>query len=128
MRPIDKAKEECYDNESPRSFGEDLSFYLRHGYVYSGDEMFVMARPVSRKDIRFVLDYKFTYKPNTWDTWFVYLGCGDSVTRFFNIAPFKTPFVSWHRREEPQPKVWPWGKFYKKAQQLETNKNGQHKD
>ena len=119
--PIDIAREDCYDEKSPRSFEEDFSFYLRHGYIYSGDDMFVMARPVCSRDIRFVLDYKFMFKPETWDTWFVYLGCGDSVTRFFNIAPLPLPFVSWHRREGPAPKIWPWGKFYKKALAMEIN-------
>ena len=119
-RPIDEAKEDHYDAKSPRSFGEDLAFYMANGYVYSGDEMFVMARPVSKRDIRFVLEYRFTFKRETWDTWFVYLGVGDSVTRFFDIAPFKLPFVSWHRREDPRPKVWRWEIFYKKAQAQET--------
>lgn len=123
-RPIDVAIHDHYVAESPRSFGEDLAFYLANGYVYAGEEMFVMARPVSRKGIRFVLDYTFKYEPRDCDTWFVYLGVGDSVTRFFDIAPFKMPFVSWHRREDPTPKVWPWEKFYKKAQELKNN--GQH--
>ena len=127
-RPIDIAKEDCYDETSPRSFEEDFSFYLLHGYVYSGDDMFVMARPVSSRDIGFALDYKFTFKPETWDTWFVYLGCGDAVTRFFNIAPIPLPFVSWHRGDNPKPKIWPWGKFYKRALNMEMNKNGQHEN
>jgi hypothetical protein len=66
------------------------------------------------------------FKPDTWNTWFVYLGCGAAVSRFFNIAPLPLPYVSWHRGENPEPKIWPWGKFYKKALLMEKQNYGQH--
>ncbi len=127
MKPIELARAQ-YDKDSPRTFEEDISFYIREGWVYSGQEAFVMARPVSTRDIGFALDYKFTFKPATWDCWFVYLGTGKGTVRFFHVAPFALPKVAWQRRGEKRFRVYDWAKFYDKAWSLINKEkyNGKH--
>lgn len=127
MKPIDLARAQ-YDKDSPRTLEEDIAFYVREGWVYSGQEAFVMARPVSTRDIQFALDYKFTFKPATWDCWFVYLGTGKGVVRFFHLAPFALPYIAWHRRRGTLPRIYDWAKFYDKAWSLINKEkyNGKH--
>tara|TARA_R100001510_G_C7646294_1_gene203605 strand:- start:1649 stop:2032 length:384 start_codon:yes stop_codon:yes gene_type:complete len=127
MKPIDLARAQ-YDKNSPRSFEEDVAFYVNEGWVYSGQEAFIMGRPICTRDIDFALDYKFKYKVETWDCWFVYLAAGKGIVRFFNIAPFALPKIAWHRRDKDKANIYEWSKFYDKSWNLidKENYNGKH--
>ena len=88
-----------YDKSCKTTFNEDLQFYLTRGYVYSGEDTFIMARPITRRYAKFALDEKFTFKPEEYDTWFCYLACGN-LGRFLDLAPFKTEWILYHRQEK----------------------------
>ena len=111
-----------YDEECERTFDNDLIYYISKGYVYSGNDAFVMAKPIARRDSSFVLDEGFTYKEKDCDAWFVYLAAGKGVHRFQELAPFKLPYVCWHRRTDSKLRFYDWDKFQKKAKEI--NKNG----
>jgi hypothetical protein len=120
MRPIDLARLE-YDESSPRTFVQDFAFFAEFGYIYSGDDFFIMARPINRRDDYFLLDKKFKFKnPNSW---FVYLAAGKgALHRFIEIAPFKTKWVCWHRRTNSELKYHSWNLYEKKVKKWEAQK------
>ncbi len=118
MKPIELARKQ-YDKDSPRTFEEDLVFYLNKGTVYSSGDCFIMGRPINRRHSRFCLDYKFTYRPKEWDTWFVYLAVGPgNVHRFQEVAPFPLEWVGWNKHKGDNPNIlnfYKWDKFKRKV-------------
>ena len=59
MNPIADALQ-FYDKSCKTTLNDDLRYYLTRGYVYSGEDTFIMARPITRRYAQFVLDEKFT--------------------------------------------------------------------
>lgn len=116
MRPIDQARAE-YDSDSLRTFADDLEYYTDSAFLWSGDDCFVMARAVTRRDIAFATDYRFTFRnPNTW---FVYLAAGSvPMKRYLELAPHPLEWVAWHRSKQDHPvlKIWNWKEFEKKVE------------
>ncbi len=119
--PIEEASK-LYDEDSPRSFTEDLSFYLEKGYVYSGHDFFIMGRPITRRDDRFALDYGFSYKnPNAW---FVHLAAGKGALRkFLDVAPFALEWVCWHKQKLDRAKLnyYKWETYKRKVEKNGIN-------
>ncbi len=62
-------------------FATLLAFYVQEGFVYSGSDAFVLARPMG----------------DPFDTWFIHLASGP-LRRFQELAPFPLPWIGWHRR------------------------------
>ena len=114
QKPITIAAK-TYDDDCDRSFDDDLCYYLMNGWVYSGDDAFIMGKPITKRYSSFVLDEGFNYNENELDTWFVYLAAGTGVRRFQELAPFRTEWVCWHRRADRRLRFFNWDKFYKKA-------------
>ena len=119
LRPITLAAK-TYDDDCTRGFDDDLCYYLMNGWVYSGEDAFIMGRPITKRYSNFALDQRFNYKKEEWDTWFVYLAAGTGVRRFQELAPFKTDWICWHRRTDRKLRIFSWDKFYEKAKA--TNK------
>ena len=121
MSPVEEARL-TYDENSDRTFVEDLAFYMEHGYVYSGQDFFIMARPINKRDDRFVLDYRFFFrKPNAW---FVYLAAGkDCLKRFIDVAPFCLEWVCWHKykAKESNLKYYKWEQYKRKVNKYGIN-------
>lgn len=111
MRPIRQAEFEY--NGTSRNFTHDLAEYLSLGFVYSGADAFVMARPMERDQLQWWNDWH--YIPNKPDTWFVFLAAGEgNLSRFQQLAPYKLPFIAWHRRTGSKIHVHEWAKFERK--------------
>ena len=123
MRPIEKAQQ-LYEQNPPRTFEEDLAFYLNKGYVYSGCDFFIMGRPITRRDDRFALDYKFNYlNPNAW---FVHLAAGEGALRkFLDVAPFPLDWVCWHKHKADRAGLnyYKWETYKKKVERNGINKD-----
>ena len=120
--PIEEARL-LYDYDSPRSFEEDLCFYLKSGYVYSGRDHFIMGRPITKRYDGFVLDYGFRF--NDPNAWFVYLAAGKgALSRFLDIAPFKLEWVCWHKEkaERPKLKYYKWDHYKRKVKRWDQQK------
>jgi hypothetical protein len=115
MRPIRQAESEY--NGTSRDFTHDLAVYLSLGFVYSGADAFIMARPIERSQLQWWNDWHYT--PNKPDTWFVFLAAGEgNLARFQQLAPYKLPYIAWHRRENRKPHVYDWTKFERKLNGL----------
>lgn len=75
-------------------FAELLAAYVRTGFVYSGDDAFVLATPMGSPA----------------DTWFVHLAVGD-LRRIARLVPYALRFVAFQRRGGGSLKRYTWAKF-----------------
>jgi len=103
-----------------------LSFHLRHGYVWSGDDCFILGRPIPR-DALSQADEFVAYDKKISDVWFVWLAAGKGAfARFLEVAPFKLPYVAWHRNKgkNERLKVWSWDQYDRVTQRFRRSNNG----
>ena len=111
MRPITLAQKE-YEGIAG-DFTTDLARYLSRGFVYSGDEAFIMARPMEKVDLHRWSDWR--YQTSNPDTWFVFLAAGKNrLNRFQELAPYSLEHIAWHRREDGRMRVYDWNNFKRK--------------
>lgn len=87
-----------YDREPcARSFDEDLRLHLRHGFVFSTPEFFVMGRPVkSSAPTREIVNPACDWPREECDCWHVYLMAGD-MARAWGILPWAMEKFSFER-------------------------------
>ena len=79
VKPWKRACDAWLEENPGGDFAVLLAFYMQEGFVYNGDDAFVLARPVGEPVA---------------DTWFIHLASGP-LMRF---QAFKLPFIGWHRR------------------------------
>ena len=102
------------------SFEHHLGNYLIHGYVYSGDDAFILARPIEKRHAARFNDFNFEHKKP--DCWFVFYASGKNrIKRFQQLAPYKLKHVAWHRLHSDQLKIYNWNHFQRKT--LNGNKS-----
>jgi hypothetical protein len=78
-----------------RTFQEDLTLHLLHGYVFSTPEVFIMGRPVRRNaEHRLITDPTVEFFDP--DCWLVHLAAGD-IRQFFRYEPYSLPWLCWQR-------------------------------
>jgi len=104
-----------------------LSWHLQHGIVFSGNDCFLMARPIPKE--RVYQDggtLKFWDKSDC-DTWYVWLAAGKNcLSRLLEIAPYKLPYVAWHREKQNTEKLkfWSWEHYEKVTNKFRRKTNG----
>ena len=114
MTPIQQAKS-TYETGDANTFEGDLVWHLHNAYVWSGDDAFIMGRPMPKEKVAEECALKTTYPVDTCDTWFVWLGSGKSaLKRFLEVAPFKLEYVAWHRNGA-QLKIYKWKDYERKV-------------
>lgn len=100
MIPYDAAMAVYRNEPCARSFFDDFTLHMKHGFVFSTPDYFIMGRPVNSKAAEAqIVDPACTFKPEECDCWHVYLMAGD-VTKVWNIMPYPLPKVSFERRNE----------------------------
>jgi hypothetical protein len=82
MKPIDRAKEWC--DEHDECFVNELELHLEVGWVYSGEDAFLMATEEASADL-LTLGLN---KDVDIDTWYVYLYAGN-LKRVLELMPKK---------------------------------------
>ena len=83
MRPIDKAQDHL-----GKSFEEIFLYYLDNGYMYSSDDLFLLAdERKSKKELDFC------------DIWYIKYACGN-LRRIFEICPHQNEYVEFERMDE----------------------------
>ena len=90
-----------------------LGWHLEHGYVWSGVDCFIMGRPVPKECLGDALEL-IAWDKSVCDVWFVWLAAGKRpLQRFLEVAPFKMPYVAWHRKKKGMErfKVWSWDQY-----------------
>lgn len=93
--PWERARSWWDRNGDGQPFEVLLAGYVRSGFVYSGDDAFILAMPQG-------------------DTWFVHLAAGD-IGRFTQLAPFPLPRVAWQRRGGGAVRRYPWDRYVRHA-------------
>lgn len=122
MSPIQLARV-SHDESSLSTFEEDLVWHLHNAYVWSGKDAFVMGRPMPKDKLDDEGATTKTYPKEDCDTWFVWRGAGKAaLKRFLEVAPFKLPYVAWHRRGD-QLRIYTWKEYENKVKRYGIKKN-----
>jgi len=124
-QPIAKAVEWAGNEDFDNTFG----WHLLHGYVWSNPSIFLMARPVPKHSIENAGELVI-YDRSVCDVWYVWLAAGvNPFQKFLKVAPFKLPYVAWHRdtEEVERFKIWSWDHFNKVTKELRTIRHGKKK-
>jgi hypothetical protein len=108
LTPLDKVRA-LYTAESPRTFPEDLTAHMQHGYVFSTPQYLMMARPVWSHDTQAQINNVWvSFPPELWDAWYIYAfalrddeGLCGLVKNLLTHMPFYLPLVAWERNGEP---------------------------
>ena len=108
MTPLDKVRE-LYTEHSPRTFAEDVTAHMQHGYVFSTPEYFMMARPVwSEATQESINNVWKAFNPVLWDAWYIYAfalredgGLAGLVKKLLTHIPFYLPLIAWERSGQP---------------------------
>lgn len=90
-KPLQAAREAWQKWDPTGDFTTLLAGYLAQGFVYSGDDAFILAMPQG-------------------DTWFVHLAAG-KVSRFQSLAPYPLRKVAWQRGGKGPVRSYSWDRF-----------------
>lgn len=89
-----------YDREDcARSFNEDLSWHLEHGFVFSRPDFFIMGRPVPHLAGERLITSLRKFHSADCDCWHIWLMAGN-VSPAFKIMPWPLKWVSFERKNE----------------------------
>jgi hypothetical protein len=89
MKPVFTAKK-MFEGHDER-FIDVLDDHLTSGWVYSGDDCFVMAKTISSTLLESCLN-----KPLDTDMWFIYIYAGN-LKRVLELIPFEKEYVGFRR-------------------------------
>lgn len=92
-RPIQIARDAFLAWNPQGDFTALVAGYLARGFVYSGDDAFILAMPQG-------------------ETWYVHLAAG-KVGRFQELAPFQLPWIAWERKGQALRRKWSWDRFWR---------------
>ena len=90
MKPIHMAEEWCKEHDE--NFIDELSQHLYEGWVYSGEDCFVMATLENSESLL----RQNPIKGLDLDTWYVYLYAGD-LKRVLTLIPFGKKYIAFRR-------------------------------
>lgn len=93
ITPLQMAKAEFERRNPEGDFTKLVAGYLTRGFVYAGDDAFILAMP-------------------TRTAWFVHIAAGD-LRRFQELAPYRKPFVAWQRRGQGPIRRYRWDQFHR---------------
>jgi len=115
MKPWQQAKKWFMEKSPGASFEASLVDYLRDGYVWSGDDCFIMGKPVFW-DGETMYSGDVKEKANTW---FVFLAAGENCLKeFLRKAPFKLKYVAWQRRGRDEYHVHEWKRYQRRVKKV----------
>ena len=94
MRPIDQARKWCKEHDE--CFFNELELHLECGWVYSGEDAFILA---TEEDSNTLTELDLNKEVDN-DTWYVYLYAGD-LRRVLELIPYNKEFVAFRRNNGP---------------------------
>jgi hypothetical protein len=93
-------------------FLAELDFHLTNGWVYSGEDAFIMATTENLSQIREINSQNCIDK----DTWYVYAYVGN-LRRVLGLVPFQLKYVAF-RRDNGRIKVYDMNRLLQKMENL----------
>lgn len=99
MNPYQKIKQayEAHPQEDPFEFY--VSWHIRHGFVFSTPEFFIMGREVPKMVIEATQQVELrTFPRALWspDTWYIHAMAGD-MKKAWSILPYPLPWIAFER-------------------------------
>ena len=123
---MNSPRQKAIDWAGRGDFNAVFNWHLANGYMWSGRDCFIMGRPVPKDCLEYA-DQLIEWPEDICDVWFVFLGAGkDALQRFLEVAPFKLPYVAWHRKKFSQDKlkVWTWDQYNRVTKRFRRIENG----
>ena len=111
MKPWQQAKKWFSEKSPDVPFESVLGEYLQDGYVWSGQDCFIMGKPT-------FWDGETMYSGATKEvnTWFVFLAAGENCLKeFLRKAPFKLKYIAWQRRGRDDYHVHEWKRYQRRV-------------
>lgn len=100
MNPFEKAQEVYRREPCARTFDEDLFLHLKHGFVFSTPEYFIMGRAVDRNaDPVLIVNPRCTFGRDEANAWMIYLMAGDP-SKAWSIMPWPLGWFGFERRND----------------------------
>jgi len=116
VKPWQEAKRWQMKN-SDIPFEVVLADYMDNGYVVSGQDCFIMGKPL-------LWEKDEMHSGKEANCWFVQLASGkDALRRFLEVAPFKLKYVAWQRHGSGRYHVYTWEQYENKVK-----RHGKYKD
>jgi hypothetical protein len=108
VKPWQRAKKWQLEN-SDIPFEVVLADYMLNGYVVSGQDCFIMGKPV-------LWEKDEMHSGEEANCWFVQLAAGrNALMRFLDVAPFELEYVAWQRRGSERYHVYKWDDYRRKV-------------
>ena len=75
-----------------------LMWHLRHGFVYSTPDYFIMGRPVHlcAYPRSLITEHLHIFDQDICDAWYIHLMAGD-MSKAWGILPYPLPWLCWER-------------------------------
>lgn len=99
MKPLLEAISVYGKEACSRTFNEDISWFLEHGFVFSRPDFFVMGKPIIRGADSSQVTGLYKFPSSDCDCWHIYLMAGN-IAPMFSIMPWPLPWVSFERGNE----------------------------
>lgn len=99
MSPFDQIAAKYAEHPQARSFAFYVDWHMRHGFVFSRPDFFIMGRPVRKSEGLAGIE-AFTERGNDrsglCDTWYIHAMAGD-MCRAWDVLPWPLGWLAWER-------------------------------
>jgi hypothetical protein len=95
MTPYEQMAKLYSEHPQPWSFERYVDWYMKHAFLFSTREFFIMGRPIL-KGQQLGHHFQDWTIPENPDCWYIHGMAGD-VAKVWSIMPFHLPWIAFHR-------------------------------
>ncbi len=93
---------QLYSKDGIRAFDILVEWHLRHGFVFSRPDYFVMGRPVMHEaSAELICEPTFHFPSGRCDCWYIHAMAGN-LARVWDVLPWDLPWIAWQRAHDPE--------------------------
>jgi len=97
LSPFEQMRRMYRQHPQERPFDLYLDWHLRHGFVFSTPDFFVMGRPAPKALLEQILALgPSTFDRDECDCWYVHAMAGD-IEKVWSILPWHLPWIAFER-------------------------------
>lgn len=101
MTPYERI-EARYAEDIPGAFSALVDWHLRHGFVFSRPDYFVMGRPVEiTAPAELIVEPTCHFPSSRCDGWYIHAMAGN-LARVWQVLPWDLPWIAWQRHHDPE--------------------------
>lgn len=102
MTPFEQIEAQYLARPRQEPFFSYIDWHLRHGFVFSRPDFFMMGRPVLRAaPPEMILDPRCLFAREICDTWYLHAAAGN-MGQMWAIQPWPLPWFCWTRLHDEQ--------------------------